>query len=264
MNELASATSTRNGPARPRPWRVLGSEIGEGLRAIMREPTALFFSVIMPVGFYAMFTTLFGGAQSIDGGLPVAVSMLATFGTFGVVSVMLINPGVGVADDRTRGWLRVKKVSATPLVTTLLARVVAAMPYAVVVMVAMTAVSLAVAGPALGLGTWLQLMGVLVLGALPFALFGLAVGFVASSNAAVAILNAVLFPMVVASGLWLPLEFMPTFVQGLAPFLPTYHLSQLALAQLTGAAALDHVLALLVTTAIGAGLAGLAYRNLRV
>src|SRR4051812_47245791 len=46
----------------PRPagsgLRMLGVEIGEGLRAIIREPVALFFSVVMPVGFYVLFAGL--------------------------------------------------------------------------------------------------------------------------------------------------------------------------------------------------------------
>lgn len=245
--------------------RVLSVEVGEGLRAIRREPAALFFSVLMPVGFFALFSSIFGAEQdSGTSGLPVAATMLATYGTFGVVSVMLFNPGIGVAEDRARGWLRVKKVSATPLGITLVARVLAALPYAVAVMLAMTGMSLLVAGPAVGFGTWLRLMAALTLGALPFALLGLAVGFVASTNATAAIVNAVFFPMVVASGLWFPLEVLPGFIEAIAPFLPTYHLSQLALAQLTGAAALDHLLALVLTTAIGGAVAALAYRNLRV
>lgn len=248
----------------PAPGAVLAVEVGEGLRAIRREPTALFFSVLMPVGFYALFSTMFGGGQDAVTGLPSAAASLATFGTFGVLSVMLLNPGIGVAEDRTRGWLRVKKVSATPIGITLTARVLAALPYAAAVLVAISTVSVLIAGPQLGLGTWLRLVGVLLLGALPFALFGLAVGFVATSNATVAILNAVLLPMVVASGLWFPLELLPGAVQALAPYLPTYHLAQLATAQLTDAPALDHLLALLLTTALGAGLAGAAYRNLRV
>lgn len=242
---------------------VLRVEIGEGLRAILREPTALFFSVLMPVGFYALFTSIFGREQAV-GELPYAATSLATYGAFGVVSVMLLNPGIGVAEDRTRGWLRVKMVSATPIGVSLSARVVAALPYALGVIVAMSVASLLIAGPVLGLGTWLRLVAVLVLGGLPFALFGLAVGFVASSNATAAILNAVLFPMVLASGLWIPLEIMPGWVQTVAPFLPTYHLALLAQAQLTGAPALGHLLAVLLTTALGALAAGLAYRNLRV
>jgi ABC-2 type transport system permease protein len=242
---------------------VLRVEVGEGLRAILREPTALFFSVLMPVAFYALFTSIFGGGTSANG-LPYAATSLATYGTFGVVSVMLLNPGIGVAEDRTRGWLRVKMVSATPIGVSLAARVIAALPYALGVIVAMSVASLLIAGPVLDVGTWLRLVAVLVVGSLPFALFGLAVGFVTSSNAAAAILNAVLFPMVIASGLWFPLEIMPGWVQAVAPLLPTYHLAQLAQAQLTGAPAAGHLLAVLVTTALGALVAGAAYRNLRV
>lgn len=239
---------------------VLRVEIGEGLRAILREPTALFFSVLMPVGFYALFTSIFGREQAV-GELPYAATSLATYGAFGVVSVMLLNPGIGVAEDRTRGWLRVKMVSATPIGVSLAARVVAALPYALGVIVAMSVASVLIAGPVLDVVTWLRLVAVLVLGGLPFALFGLAVGFVASSNATAAILNAVLFPMVLASGLWIPLEIMPGWVQAVAPYLPTYHLAQ---AQLTGAPASGHLLAVLLTTALGALAAGAAYRNLRV
>jgi ABC-2 type transport system permease protein len=242
---------------------VLRVEVGEGLRAILREPAALFFSVLMPVAFYALFTTIFGRGQDPDAGLPFAATSLATYGTFGVVSVMLLNPGIGVADDRNRGWLRVKMVSATPLPVTLAARVLAALPYALGVVLAISAVSLLITGPVLDLGTWLRLVAVLLVGGLPFALFGLAVGFVASSGSTAAILNAALFPMVLASGLWVPLELMPGFIQAIAPFLPAYHLAELAQAQLTGAPAFGHLLAVLATTAVGAVAAGAAYRNLR-
>jgi ABC-2 type transport system permease protein len=243
--------------------RVLGVEVAEGLRAILREPTALFFSVLMPVLFFALFASMFGGYTS-PSGLPSAATMLATYGTFAVTTVMMVNPGVTVADDRTRGWLRVKKVSGTPIATTVAAKVIAALPYALLSLLAISAVSLVIAGPVVGVGTWLRLVGVLLLGSLPFALLSLAVGFVASSNAAVAILNAVLFPMSIASGLWIPPEMLPGFVQAIAPALPTYHLAQLALGQLTGAGGLGHLVALLVSTVVAAAAAGLAYRNLRV
>jgi ABC-2 type transport system permease protein len=246
--------------------RVLGVEVGEGLRAIVREPVALFFSVLMPVAFYALFAGIFGSFVTPEG-IPVAASMVATYGAFAVVSVMLMNPGISVADDRTRGWLRIKRVSAAPMATTIAAKVLAALPYALLSIGAITVASLVIAGPVLGLGALLRIVAVLLLGSLPFALLSLAVGFVASSNAAVAILNAILFPMTIASGLWVPLEMMPGFVQALAPFLPLWHLSQLAEAQLTGAGGPDqlvHLLALLVSTVVAAALAGFAYRNLRV
>jgi ABC-2 type transport system permease protein len=244
--------------------RILGVEVTEGLLGVLREPAALFFSVLMPVLFFALFASLYGGQPAGPGELPVAAAMLATYGTFAVVSVMLINPGVNVADDRTRGWLRMKKVSAAPIGTTIAAKVIAALPYAAGSFLAISALSLAINGPVVELDSWLRLGGVLLLGSLPFALFGLAIGFVMSTNTAVALLNAILFPMVIASGLWIPLQFLPGWVGGVAQVLPTYHLAQLAQAQLTGAGGLGHLVALLVSTVVAGALAGLAYRNLRV
>ena len=247
----------------PGPVAVLGVEVAEGLRAVFREPAALFFSVVMPVLFFTIFASLYGDLPS-PSGLPTAASMLATFGTFGVVSVMLLNPGISVATDRETGWLRVKKVSAAPVPVTIAGKVLAALPYALAVLAALTTVTLVVAGPVLAVGVWLRLVAVLLLGALPFACLGLAVGFLASANATTAVLNAIMFPMVIASGLWIPLELLPGWVSGIAQFLPTYHLAQLALAQLTGAPALGHLLALLATTVVSGGLAAWSYRNLRI
>jgi len=243
--------------------RVLGVEVAEGLRAILREPTALFFTVLFPVGMFALFASLFG-EQPGPAGIPFGATMVATYGTYGVVSVMLTNPGIRTAEDRTTGWLRVKKVSGAPVGTTIAAKVISALPYAVVVILALAAVSLAIVGPVIGIGTALRLTGVLLLGSLPFALLSLAIGFVASPNATAAILNALLFPMVIASGLWFPPEMLPSFINNFAPFLPTYQLAQVALGQLTGADVTGNVLVLLLMTAVAGAFAGWAYRNLRV
>lgn len=240
--------------------RILISETLEELRAIVREPTALFFSIVFPVAMFVLFVAMWG-RESGTAGLPVGTTMLATFGTFGVLSVTFFNPGLSVAGDRERGWLRAKRVSPTPLPLSLTSKVAAALPYAVGVLLAMTlAAGLTGTLDASG-ATVARLVLALVVGSLPFALFSLAVGFRASTNAGVAILQAIMFPMVIASGLWFPLEALPTAVQTLAPFLPTYHLAQLGLAQLSGQAGLDHLAALLVTGAVGAVLATVSYRS---
>ncbi|MGH8776494.1 MAG: hypothetical protein ACRDWI_15460 [Jiangellaceae bacterium] len=40
------------------PVRVLGIELLDELRGVLRDPATLFFSVAMPVGFYALFAVL--------------------------------------------------------------------------------------------------------------------------------------------------------------------------------------------------------------
>lgn len=239
--------------------RVFGVEVADELRGIVREPTALFFSIVMPVGFFVLFVSLFGDYG--DQAVPNGTRMLATFGTFGVLSVTLMNPGIGVSQDRELGWLRAKQVSAVPIRLTLAAKVTAALPYAVGVLFAM-GVAAALTGTLEASVTDLaRLVAVLLVGSLPFALLGLAIGLQARANATAAILNAILLPSAVLSGLWMPLEILPGFIQDIAPFLPTYHLAQLALGQLESAAVAGHALVLLGTAAVTAALAAVSYRH---
>lgn len=242
--------------------RVLGVEIVDEMRGILREPTALFFSILMPVGFFALFNSLF--AEQPSGAIPMATRMLATFGTFAVLSVVLLSPGIGVAQDREIGWLRAKRVSAVPVGVTLAAKLAAAVPYAVGVLLTMTIVASLTGSMQAAPAELLAIAGALIVGAVPFALLGLAVGFLVRPNTAAAVLNAILLPSAVVSGLWMPLEIMPDFISRLARFLPTYHLRQVALAQLDGGPVLGHMLVLLATTAVTATAAGVAYRRCRL
>lgn len=236
--------------------QIFKTELREELLAILRDPAALFFSVVMPVAFFAMSMGIFAGEGD-------SLAMIATYGAFAAVFVVVLNPGIGLAESRDSGWLRIKRVSGTPVSLTLIAKVVASVPYALAVLGAMVLTG-AVFGD-LG-GAWTAVVRVsaaLVLGALPFVFIGLAVGARAGANTATAVLNALLFPMVIASGLWFPLEIMPSWIQSLAPWLPTYHLAGLATAQITGGPIAGHVAVLALTGLVGAGAAALAYRSAR-
>lgn len=235
--------------------RIFRVEVRDELLGILREPAALFFTVLMPVAFFALFAAMFGSEG--DG---FGVESVAAYGAFGALSVVMMNPGVSLADARERGWLRVKRVDGTPLGVTLVAKVTAALPYAVITLAGITLVAFFVAGP-LDSVQVLRIVGVLTLGALPFSLFSVAVGARFSPNAATSVLNAVLIPSVVLSGLWFPLEMLPSWLGGFAVYLPPYHLSQLALAQVEGGAMWVHIAYLAGTAVVGAATAAVAYRS---
>lgn len=239
---------------------VLRVEIVDELRTLSREPTVLFFSIAMPVGFFAVFAGIYG-AESAPEGAPVGTTMLATLGAFGVLAVAGMSPGIGLAEDRRIGWLRVKRAWAVPLPVTIAAKIVAALPYTVGVLVAMTATSAAMGTLRIEPGTWLLLVVLLVVGSFPFTLLGLAVGSVANANAAAAVLNAIFLTSAFGSGLFIPIEQLPQVVRDVAVFNPVYHLGQLGLGVIDGVDVLDHTLALLGATVVTAGLAGAAYRR---
>jgi ABC-type Fe3+/spermidine/putrescine transport system ATPase subunit len=83
-------------------------------------------------------------------------------------------------------------------------------------------------------------------------------------NSAPPIVNLIYLPMSFLSGLWIPFEILPPVVKTIAPFLPAFHLGQLALGAIgagAGTPAWSHVAALGGFTLIGLGLAFWGYRR---
>jgi ABC-2 type transport system permease protein len=134
---------------------------------------------------------------------------------------------------------------------------------AAVVLLLMT-LAITLGGVRLPPSTWLIMGGTLIAGAIPFCALGLAAGYLTGPNSAPAVVNLLYLPMAFASGLWIPIEALPSFVKGLAPFLPAYHLAQLALASVgagLGAPIWTHIVALAGFTVIGITLATWGYRR---
>jgi len=77
-----------------------------------------------------------------------------------------------------------------------------------------------------GTGTLLTLVGVLILGAVPFCAIGMLIGAYSSAGAAPAFVNLVYLPGMYLSGLFFPL---PEVLRPWALIWPAFHLNQLAL-----------------------------------
>lgn len=261
MSTTMTPTTRTHPTRRPPAWSTqLMAETLDEIKLVYREPAALFFSVLLPVMFFGLFSSLFGGEEAA-GGTPVGTTMLATFGAYGVIGAVMLTPGIGLAEARDRGWLQVVKVSPVPVPISLAARVIAVAPYCVAILAAMTATAAALGVLTIAPARWLLLVAALVLGALPFALVGLTVGARASANATTAILNAMVIPLAIAGGLWFPLEMLPGWVADLAPALPTHHLAGLGLAAIEGGPWLGHVAYLVGFTLVAGVVATVVYRR---
>ena len=146
----------------------------------------------------------------------------------------------------------------------LLAKVCTAAAFSAVILLGLFALGGAFGGVALTTGRWVGLAATLVAGALPFCALGLALGYLCGPNSSPAVVNLVYLPMAFASGLWIPIHMLPGWLQAVAPWLPPYHLAQLALGVVGVAPRTPHwvsVAALAAATAIGLAVARIAYRR---
>ena len=225
----------------------------------------VFSAFLFPLAFYTVFGILLG-FQRQTGMQDLPRNMMASYGSFGVIGVCLFGFGVGIAVERGLGWLEVKRASPMPPLAYLLAKTAAAMAFSGILLLLLFTLAFTAGGVRMPALQWAQLWIALVAGSAPFCAMGLALGSFLGPNSAPALINAVYLPMAFCSGLWMPLQFLPRAVQHIAPFLPAYHLGQIAnsiLAGSGGAAVPQHVEALAGFGCLFAGVAWIAYSRER-
>lgn len=230
---------------------------------LWRMPAYAIPSILFPVMFYALFGLTFGGGR-VTGSTTMATYLIATYGAFGVIGAALFGFGVGVAVERGQGWMTLKRATPMPPLAYFTAKLAMAALFSAIIVLLLGIMGAVLGGVSFPALTWVRLFVTLVLGAIPFGALGLAMGYLAGPNSAPAVVNILYLPLSFASGLWIPIEVLPPFMRALAPFLPPYHLGQLALGAIgagRGAPAWTHVLVLAGFTLAGLGVALWGYRR---
>jgi len=203
---------------------------------LVRTPSYTIPTLLFPLMFYSFFGLLMIRVQ--------ALWLLCTFATFGVMGAALFSFGVGIATERAQGWMMLLRASPAPVGAIVAGKAFGAMLFALIIVVVMAVLGATFGDVRLATSQWLLLTGVLVAGALPFCLMGLALGLWIKPNAAPAVLNLIYLPLGFLSGLWIPAMQFPPLLQAIAEWLPPYHLAALAL-DVTGAKTADWSAAML-------------------
>ena len=229
---------------------------------MFRMPAYVIPTLAFPLMFYLFFGIAFGSKSAVSA-TKIASYLIATYGAFGVIGASLFGFGVSVAVERGQGWLLVKRATPMPLSAWFGAKIGMALLFSSIIVACLSFLGIFLGGVHFAPAVWPLLFVALVGGALPFCALGLMIGYFAGPNSAPAIVNMVYLPMSFLSGLWIPIEFMPKFLQTIAPMLPPFHLAQLALIVIGAAkgSAIVHILALLAFTVLFLVLATVAYRR---
>ena len=216
------------------------------------------------IGFPVMFYLLFGimnRGQTVHGQM-VAKYLVASYAAFGVVGSALFGIGVGLAGERSSGWLELKRASPMPPLTYLAAKCVSAVAFGLIIASILCLLGTVAAGVHLSALEYLGICGMSVLGGVPFACMGLMLAMLLPANSAPGMVNLIYLPMSYCSGLWMPISLLPKWMQHAAPWLPTYHLAQLMLCVIgyaQPAEAMRHVVALLGFAMLFLGAAWIAF-----
>jgi ABC-2 type transport system permease protein len=131
---------------------------------------------------------------------PAAVT--AGFAAIAVLGVAFFQFGVGIATERQSPWERYLRSLPAGPVPRIVGRVGAACVFAACAAGAVLVAGAARFAVSLPAQRWAVLAAALIVGAVPFALLGTALGYLVPAKAAVPVANFVYLPLVYAGGLW--------------------------------------------------------------
>lgn len=192
--------------------------------SLWRNPRFVIPTLSLPPLFYLFFGVLMARGHQTRA---MAVAMLVGYSVFGALTSAMYGLAVGLAHERSLGWLEVKRASPMPLASYFTAKIAAAMAFALIVQLILSILAVTAGHVELRGEQW-ALLVVATLGAsLPFCALGLLVGTLTTAGSTPAIANLIAMPMAVCSGLWIPIDFLPAAVQQIAVFLPAYHAAQI-------------------------------------
>lgn len=224
---------------------------------IFRNPPA----VVLGIGFPTIFFLIFGNTFSAS----YTTTILASYVAYGAFIVSFQTFSISLANERSLGWN--KPLRTTPMSATIYlgSKFLVIILTGIMSMVVLFAVAVISGKVQMDLVVWTQLLGLIVVGMIPLSLLGLFLGLLGSANLTTALSTSLMLLLSFASGLWIPLSFMPDLIRKIAPYLPTYHLGQLA--WITVGSSYNrgnqplwvHLLILLAYAAVFAVLAGWAY-----
>lgn len=195
-------------------------------RAFWRNPAAAFFTLVLPLMFLVMFSLLFGNQRTVVDGRSVSSATFTLSGilTFSVIGACYTSLAIGMTAAREEGFL--KRVRGTPVAPWVYmgARLVHSMGIAILLVVVSVTFSAVAYGVRVPTSSAPALLVSLMVGAASFAALGLAVtAAIPNVEAAPAVVNAVIFPLLFSSNVFIPIARPPAWlklVTGVFPVKP--------------------------------------------
>ena len=192
-------------------------------KAFWRNPPAAFFTFVMPLMFLVIFNLVFGNNEmEISGGTThFSTFYVPAILALSVISACYTNIAIGLCISRDRGTL--KRLKGTPLPTWvfLFGRIVHTIFIALLLVIIVLTIGVIFYNVSVSLNTILAFVLTLVIGSATFSSLGIATtALVTNADAAPAVVNASILPLMFVSDIFFPMQDAPGWVNRLTYIFP--------------------------------------------
>jgi ABC-2 type transport system permease protein len=202
------------------------------VRRLLRNRRTVVVTLVVPAALFVLFASRRAGA--LEGiGFTAATTMvgIAVYGAM----LAATSGGAMVSIERAQGWSRQLRLTPLRPAAYIAIKILVAMLLGLT-SVAVVYVIGSIDGVQMAPGSWV-LTGILAWAAsLVFASFGLFMGYLLPSENVMQIISPVLGIFSLLGGLFIPIGLLPSVMQDIAPFMPTYGVASIARYPLVGGA----------------------------
>ena len=199
------------------------------MRAFWRNPASAFFTFVFPLMFLVIFNVVLGNQDfGVHGGeIDASTFYVPAILAFSVITACYTNVAMSITFARDRGIL--KRIRGTPLPAAafLGGRIIQAVIVAIMLVVLVLAAGIVFYGVDLQSDRVPALFVSLVVGAAAFCALGLAItGFVPNADAAPAVVNVSVLPLLFISNIFIPTSESPAWLNDFASLFPVVHFAR--------------------------------------
>ena len=178
--------------------RLLFEHSRATLLQLLRTPAYSVITMLLPAVIFVFIGTT--TTESREG----ANIVMASFAIFAALGVAFFQFGVGIANQRESPWEKFARILPVEPAIRFGATMVAATIFATVAVGFVVAVALILTDVGMSASSWLRLFVSVLGGAIPMALFGIAIGYWAPSTAALPVANIFYLALSFGGGLFVP------------------------------------------------------------
>jgi ABC-2 type transport system permease protein len=196
-------------------------------KAFVRNPASVFFTLIFPLMFLVIFTVIFGNGHILVAPgrtVRVATFYVPSISSFSVVTACYTNIAISLTFLRDSGALKRIHGSPLPVWSYMFARILHAIVMAVLLVIICAAFGALFYGATLPTSTLPAFAVTVVVGAAVFSILGVAMSaFVPNADAAPAVVNGTVLPLLFVSNVFIPLENPPQWLDIVGKIFPVRH-----------------------------------------
>lgn len=203
--------------------RAALAQLKSELLRTMRNKRFVFFTIIMPIAFYFIFTSSMDGDLTVDG-IDWAAYYLMSMSAYGVVGSGITTLSQKFSRERSQGWSRLLRITPLPSWAFVLSKVIAQGLINLCMIIILFIIASVVKGVELTAAQWIESGLWIWFGSFSFMALGTLVGTIRNSDVVQVVGMIVYLGMSMLGGLWFPVESMSDTMRAIAHAMPTYWL----------------------------------------